>query len=241
MSEKDSKDPSNFGSLLEDEEPSGEKEPAPGDDTTQVRPEENYLQSLKEKIEGVDDVEPPAPGKPPGGPKHTFVAHPHDLDAEVTAPPERLPLPSELPSAGDTTPRKALFPFSEKTTQKLEEEIQKSSSKVSTPPSVPLRSERTSWHGKSVYVLCGPDAGKSFYITGGKIKVGRGLDNDVVLKDIAVSRKHCLIVHEKDTWIVRDLASDNGTYVDGKLVAESEVKPGQYIQIGRTILVVETS
>jgi hypothetical protein len=232
-----------YEDILQAEDTATGKVPVADDADTMIRSDDKYLQSLKEKMQAaeasvVEESEEPTPPKPV---KHTFVDH-----KKEEAEPESGELELEPEDIEETTlpPRgrrsKGVFPFSDKTTQKLEEEVRKGSSEESEPPPPTFRSEQTSWHGNSVYVLCGPDAGKSFYITSEKIKIGRGLDNDVVLKDISVSRRHCIIIRDGEKWRVEDKGSDNGTYLDGKPVRTSEFRPGQYLQLGRTILVVES-
>jgi hypothetical protein len=232
-----------YEDILQADDTSTGKVPVADDADTMIRSDDKYLQSLKEKMQAAeasvgDESEESTPSKPV---KHTFVDHKKE---ETEKEPEEQELEAEDIEATTLPPRgrlsKAVFPFSDKTTQKLEEEIRKGSSEESEPPPPTFRSEQTSWHGNSVYVLCGPDAGKSFYITSEKIKIGRGLDNDVVLKDISVSRRHCVIIREGEKWRVEDKGSDNGTYLDGKPIRTSEFRPGQYLQLGRTILVVES-
>jgi len=225
-----------FSKILEDEEPSDKGGSPVRGQITQV--DDTYLKSLKEKMDRSDESsEPPAPSRPS---RHRFVEM-KKKEGKAGEQLESDSQPTSEPGTEKPGERGELFPFSDKTTQKLEEEIRKSSSVTSKPPPPLFRSERTSWHGNSIYVLCGPDAGKSFYITGDKIKIGRGLENDVVLKDISVSRKHCLIVREEGQWNVEDLGSDNGTFLDGQPVRKVGFKPGQYVQIGRTILVLEVA
>jgi hypothetical protein len=47
------------------------------------------------------------------------------------------------------------------------------------------------------------------------VKVGRADDADVVIRDKLVSRRHCEFAQHGDDWIVRDLGSQNGTFVNG--------------------------
>jgi Nif-specific regulatory protein len=65
------------------------------------------------------------------------------------------------------------------------------------------------------------------------ITVGRASGNRIVLHDEVCSRHHCELRQVGDDWLIRDLASRNGTLVDGKPI-EGEVRllPGQVIQIG---------
>jgi len=64
------------------------------------------------------------------------------------------------------------------------------------------------------------------------VRIGRALDNDLVLEDSRVSRYHLEILRDKDTYVVRDLGSTNGTLVNGKAVRERRLKVGDLISVG---------
>jgi len=64
----------------------------------------------------------------------------------------------------------------------------------------------------------GNDAGRSLEVRPGKTyTVGRGIDNDLVLTDIAVSRKHFDIRNDEGAWVIVDRGSGNGTVVNGNI------------------------
>lgn len=65
---------------------------------------------------------------------------------------------------------------------------------------------------------------------------------DVVLDDPLVSGVHARIIFKDDQWVIQDLSSTNGTMVDGRLVRESVLRPGNEIAIGscRMILFLGT-
>lgn len=67
--------------------------------------------------------------------------------------------------------------------------------------------------------------------------IGRALTNDIVLQDSYVSGEHALVASRDDTWLVQDLNSTNGTFVNRKPVrGETPLTHGDVIQIGRTRL-----
>jgi transcriptional regulator with GAF, ATPase, and Fis domain len=67
--------------------------------------------------------------------------------------------------------------------------------------------------------------------------VGRAPTNHVPLVDIRASRKHCRIEREdEDRWLLIDLGSQNGTFVNGSLVDRRELRDGDVITIGATRL-----
>lgn len=66
--------------------------------------------------------------------------------------------------------------------------------------------------------------------------IGRGVECDVVIKDAKASRKHCRLVRKEEGFVLEDLGSKNGTYVDGKRISEKiAMKPQQTFKIGDTI------
>lgn len=83
----------------------------------------------------------------------------------------------------------------------------------------------------------GPEIGTRFMLTGDQVSIGRVPDNDIQLDDVTVSRQHAVLVRQGDAWLVRDLGSLNGTYVNSGRVDESSVRHGDEVQIGRFRLV----
>ena len=82
----------------------------------------------------------------------------------------------------------------------------------------------------------GNDMGQELEIHPGKsYTIGRGLDNDVVLTDIAVSRKHFDLRHEDGSWVIVDHGSGNGTVVNGNIEDNPfMLANGDTIEIGNT-------
>ena len=53
-----------------------------------------------------------------------------------------------------------------------------------------------------------------------------------MLGDDTVSRRHAELRAEDGRWLLRDLGSSNGTWVNGRRVIEAEVRPGDLVQLG---------
>lgn len=83
----------------------------------------------------------------------------------------------------------------------------------------------------------GPEIGTRYSLEGDRVSVGRVPDNDIQLDDFTVSRQHAVFVQQGGAWLVRDLGSLNGTYVNNRRVDESVVEHGDALQIGRFHLV----
>lgn len=66
---------------------------------------------------------------------------------------------------------------------------------------------------------------------------GRGDQADCRIKDERVSRQHFAIVPKDGGYIVQDLKSTNGTFVNNERVGEAPLKPNDKVRIGQTVLV----
>lgn len=76
-------------------------------------------------------------------------------------------------------------------------------------------------------------------LVGGRTRLGRGGDNDIVLSDISVSRYHAEILREADGWFVHDLKSTNGVEVNRVPVERAPLRPGDVLGVGTFELRVE--
>jgi len=72
------------------------------------------------------------------------------------------------------------------------------------------------------------------------LTVGRATDNGLVLQDPRVSRHHARLQARRGTLVLTDLASTNGSRVNGSRVAEVVLGEGDRIELGDTVLVVES-
>jgi pSer/pThr/pTyr-binding forkhead associated (FHA) protein len=73
----------------------------------------------------------------------------------------------------------------------------------------------------------------------GRLRVGRALDNDLVLSDDRVSRYHGQISVRFGTLVYADLGSTNGSFVNGARVSEIALGAGDVLQVGGSALTVE--
>ena len=64
--------------------------------------------------------------------------------------------------------------------------------------------------------------------------VGRDPGNDIVLRDPKVSRHHAEIIFERGFFVLHDLASANGTYVNGKRVRVAPLTHGAKLRLGNS-------
>jgi pSer/pThr/pTyr-binding forkhead associated (FHA) protein len=95
-----------------------------------------------------------------------------------------------------------------------------------------------------LYVLSGPEKGRSFRLREGENYIGRSIDNDIRIEDRTLSRKHARIVLKGGKFFITDLKSQNRTFFDRAYVepgSEVELKPGVPIALGTTIVSVSLS
>ncbi len=72
-----------------------------------------------------------------------------------------------------------------------------------------------------------------------ELRIGRGIENEVVLADFSVSRRHAVIRRESGSWFVQDLMSTNGIQVNGVTSKRAMLKPGDRLKVGIFELQVE--
>jgi len=77
---------------------------------------------------------------------------------------------------------------------------------------------------------------KQHVFDGDTVDIGATNDNDLVLTDDTVSRNHCRIFKEGEAFLVRDLGSTNGTFINRVRIREAWLKPGCSLMLGTTEL-----
>ena len=84
-------------------------------------------------------------------------------------------------------------------------------------------------------VINGTDLGKRYPLTRFSTVVGRSSKTDVQIEEDSISRNHGMIVNQGDRYLLKDLGSTNGTYVNDRPIDELDLRDGDLIKIGRTI------
>ena len=82
--------------------------------------------------------------------------------------------------------------------------------------------------------------GRQLTVPNGSLRIGRALDNDLVIADSRVSRYHAQIVRDTRGELVRDLGSTNGTAVDGRIIGEERLADGDRLSLGGYEIQVRT-
>jgi pSer/pThr/pTyr-binding forkhead associated (FHA) protein len=83
----------------------------------------------------------------------------------------------------------------------------------------------------------GPESGAKFVLDNELTRVGRHPDSEIFLDDITVSRRHAEFVRSAGGYVVRDVGSLNGTYVNRERIDEVPLSSGDEVQIGKFKLV----
>lgn len=86
----------------------------------------------------------------------------------------------------------------------------------------------------------GPNAGSRFLLDRETTSAGRHPDSDIFLDDVTVSRRHAEFRREGNDFVVVDVGSLNGTYVNREPVDTSVLANGDEVQIGKFRLVFLT-
>ena len=86
------------------------------------------------------------------------------------------------------------------------------------------------------WIVClnGALQGKDFRLVTGKNVMGTAADCDIVLTDAYLSAKHSVIRHEEGRFMLVDLDSTNGTFVNDRRVSKTELIDNDKVRIGRT-------
>jgi pSer/pThr/pTyr-binding forkhead associated (FHA) protein len=105
------------------------------------------------------------------------------------------------------------------------------------PAKQPRGSKRS--QARQLVVTEGALAGTKVALRGDPVTIGRANDSTLVLSDDYASTRHARLVPRGDSWLVEDLGSTNGTYLDRtKVTAPTPVPLGVPIRIGKTVLML---
>ena len=86
-------------------------------------------------------------------------------------------------------------------------------------------------------VLRGPNTGARFLLDADEVSAGRHPESDIFLDDVTVSRRHAVFVRHGSGYLVRDVGSLNGTYVNRERCDEARLSAGDEVQVGKFRLV----
>src|SRR5262245_27011101 len=88
----------------------------------------------------------------------------------------------------------------------------------------------------TLFVMQGRDKGKRYDLRGAELTLGRDGTNRIQVNDSEVSRRHAQISHDESGYLLVDLGSSNGSFVNGERLTEHRLKNGDRVLLGRTLL-----
>ena len=103
-----------------------------------------------------------------------------------------------------------------------------------------IEAEAAAPKGCRLIIVAGPDLGMEWAFKTPEIVLGRDEECDLMMSDIAVSRRHAKIALEDGQFFLYDLGSGNGTFLNGTHIDREELSPGDELTVGeRTLRFVE--
>jgi Nif-specific regulatory protein len=86
--------------------------------------------------------------------------------------------------------------------------------------------------------LSGPMTGEVLPLHSGEVTLGRDPASEICLADRSLSRTHCVLAQEGERWVIRDLGSANGTFVNGVQVRQQTLREGDQIRAGESVFLL---
>lgn len=105
-----------------------------------------------------------------------------------------------------------------------------------------LRANLGRWFSRpvlSLRVASGGATGRTLPVFGGRLVIGRGEDSDLSFPDDDISRRHAVLVCEREGEVkIVDLESSNGTFVNGQRVRVRLLATGDQVRLGDSVELV---
>ncbi|PJI85582.1 FHA domain-containing protein [Luteimicrobium subarcticum] len=89
------------------------------------------------------------------------------------------------------------------------------------------------WGSALLIMRRGTSTGERFLLDADRVTAGRSVHADIFLDDVTVSRKHAEFVREDGQFLVRDIGSLNGTYVNRNRIDQIALATNDEVQIGK--------
>jgi FHA domain len=91
----------------------------------------------------------------------------------------------------------------------------------------------------SLVFVSGPHAGQSIPLLSTTLTIGREHDNNIEIKDPDVARYHARILNERGQFVVEDMASTTGTWINGERIQRAPLKHGDVVKVGQTEIAID--
>ena len=131
--------------------------------------------------------------------------------------------------------------FDQPSSARSQRRAAKAQARLAPPPTGPIRPAKPAKAGRAaprmLVVTGGSLAGTTIPLADQQITIGRAADATLVLTDDYASTRHARFYPQNGEWIVEDLGSTNGTYLDRqKVTSPTPVPAGVPVRIGKTVL-----
>ena len=108
------------------------------------------------------------------------------------------------------------------------------------PPKPPKVARQQKVKGSKLVVIEGPLNGTIVPLETTQITIGRAPDSTLIIDDDYASSRHARIYPSEGSWVVEDLGSTNGTWIDRTRITAPTVLPvGAPLRVGRTTLQIQ--
>lgn len=91
----------------------------------------------------------------------------------------------------------------------------------------------------SLVFVNGAHAGQAMALLQTTLTIGREHDNNIEIKDAEVARYHARVMHDRGDWVVEDLDTPTGTWVNGQRTKRAPLHHGDVIRVGSTELALD--
>jgi pSer/pThr/pTyr-binding forkhead associated (FHA) protein len=112
--------------------------------------------------------------------------------------------------------------------------------RTARPPKPPKVAKQQKVKGSKIVVIEGPLNGTIIPLGDVQITIGRAPDSTLIIDDDYASSRHARIYPSEGSWVVEDLGSTNGTWIDRTRITSPTVLPvGAPLRVGRTTLQIQ--
>ena len=115
----------------------------------------------------------------------------------------------------------------------------RATARVETPARATTTTASSRSSHPSLVFVSGPHTGQSIALLPTTLTIGREHDNNVEIKDPEVARYHARILRERDDYVVEDLNSSTGTWINGERKTRAVLSHGDVIRVGQTELALD--
>jgi pSer/pThr/pTyr-binding forkhead associated (FHA) protein len=112
--------------------------------------------------------------------------------------------------------------------------------RAARPPKPPKVAKQQKVKGSKIVVIEGPLKGTIVPLGNVQITIGRAPDSTLIIDDDYASSRHARVYPSEGSWVVEDLGSTNGTWIDRTRITSPTVLPvGAPLRVGRTTLQIQ--